>query len=205
MNGQEPAERMHTPTRNSILISTALAALLAAVVLVTIVLPVEYGIDPTGLGHSLGLSAISAANSAPAPAPALQHLAASEATAVDEQFAYSTDAPFRTETIEIPMQGDEELEYKFQMRKGQMLMYTWNSGETPMYYEFHAEPTEGVYPDKYYMSYQIGDGSTGGHGTLVAPFTGNHGWYFLNLSEHPVTIKMVISGYYAAHGRLSKQ
>lgn len=200
MTEPEQTEQLQLPTRKNILISTALAALAATVILLTIVLPVEYGIDLTGVGHSLGLSAIAAAKTRPAPSQQL--LEAPKAATGSEQFAQSTDVPFRTETFEIPMQGDEELEYKFQMQKGQMLMYSWSSGETQMYYEFHAEPTGGEYPEGYYMSYQIGDGSTGGNGTLIAPFTGNHGWYLLNLTEHPVKVKFEVSGYYAAHGRL---
>jgi len=200
MNELEQTGQMPTATRKGILLSTVLAAVVAVVILVTVVLPVEYGIDLTGIGHSLGLSAIASANH---PTDAVPQPAATPQAAPDNgQYAHSAEVPFRTETIEIPIKGDEELEYKFQMRKGQMLLYSWSSGETGMYYEFHAEPTEGNYPEGYYMSYQTGDGSTGGHGSLVAPFTGKHGWYFLNLSEHPATIKLQVSGYYASHGRL---
>ena len=35
--------------------STAVAAAVAAVLLVTVVMPAEYGIDPTGMGRLLGL------------------------------------------------------------------------------------------------------------------------------------------------------
>ena len=200
MNDVYQSEKYTQPTRRSIFIGTVLAALVATAILVTIVLPVEYGIDPTGLGSSLGLAVIAAADIA--PVEVAQPPEIPQSTPDSEQYAHSTDAPFRTETIEIPMQGDEELEYKFDMSKGQMLMYTWSSGTTEMYFEFHAEPTEGDYPEDYYMSYLIGDGSTGGHGTLVAPFTGRHGWYFLNLTENPVTVKLQVSGYYTSHGRL---
>ena len=204
MNELEQTDQMRAPTRKGILLSTVLAAVAAVVILVIVVLPVEYGIDLTGLGHGLGLSAIASAKaSANHPPGAVPQLAAAPQAAPDNgQYAHSAEGPFRTETIEIPIQGDEELEYKFQMRKGEMLLYSWSSGESGMYYEFHAEPTEGNYPEGYYMSYQTGDGSTGGHGSLVAPFTGKHGWYFLNLSEHPATIKLQVSGYYASHGRL---
>jgi hypothetical protein len=36
--------------------STAIAAVIASAILVTIVLPAEYGIDPTGVGRILGLT-----------------------------------------------------------------------------------------------------------------------------------------------------
>ena len=65
MTEPEPTEQLQLPTRKNILLSTALAALVAAVILLTIILPVEYGIDPTGVGGSLGLSAIAAAKTQP--------------------------------------------------------------------------------------------------------------------------------------------
>lgn len=43
------------PSTTRLLKSTALAAISAGVLLITIVMPAEYGIDPTGIGQMLGL------------------------------------------------------------------------------------------------------------------------------------------------------
>jgi hypothetical protein len=50
------------PARSSgqLLISTVSAAVVAALILVTVVLPAEYGMDPLHTGQLLGLSAMSA-------------------------------------------------------------------------------------------------------------------------------------------------
>ena len=48
--------RAELPSSASLLRSTALAILGAAAILVTIVLPADYGIDPTGAGRMLGLT-----------------------------------------------------------------------------------------------------------------------------------------------------
>lgn len=48
--------RAELPSTGKLLRSTAIAALTAAVLLVTTILPAEYGIDPTGVGHALGLT-----------------------------------------------------------------------------------------------------------------------------------------------------
>lgn len=47
--------RAELPTSGQLMRSTILAAATAAVLLVTTVLPAEYGIDPTGIGRLLGL------------------------------------------------------------------------------------------------------------------------------------------------------
>jgi hypothetical protein len=44
------------PTAGQLVPSTAVAAATAAALLVTVVLPAEYGIDPTGVGRVLGLT-----------------------------------------------------------------------------------------------------------------------------------------------------
>ena len=46
----------HQPSVASLVRSTAVAAAVAAVLAVTCVLPAEYAIDPTGVGHILGLT-----------------------------------------------------------------------------------------------------------------------------------------------------
>ena len=84
------------------------------------------------------------------------------------------------------------------MKQGDALVYHWrvNNGTT-VYTDFHADPgvnAEG-YPDRYYIRYA--ESETPEHsGSLVAPFDGNHGWYWLNIEEEPITITLEVHGYY---------
>ncbi|WP_246047586.1 hypothetical protein [Hankyongella ginsenosidimutans] len=48
--------RAELPTSAQLLRSTVIAIVAAAAILVTIVLPAEYAIDPTGVGRALGLA-----------------------------------------------------------------------------------------------------------------------------------------------------
>ena len=41
-----------------------------------------------------------------------------------------------------------------------------------------------------------GQGVSSRHGSLVAPFDGQHGWYFLNLAQGPITIDLTVTGYF---------
>lgn len=83
--------RAELPSTGQLLRSTALAAFIAGGLLVTTVLPAEYGIDPTGIGRALGLAqmgevklslareaqaAEAAPVEAPTPQPAAQLMAA---------------------------------------------------------------------------------------------------------------------------------
>lgn len=50
------ADGIPMPSRRALLRSTMIAAVVAIVVLFVIVLPAEYGYDPTGIGRPLGLT-----------------------------------------------------------------------------------------------------------------------------------------------------
>ena len=59
------------------------------------------------------------------------------------------------------------------------------------YFELPVEQ----YPEMYYIRYhESEEGSESG--SLVAPFAGNHGWYWLNIEENPVTIELEVRGYF---------
>ena len=45
-----------------------------------------------------------------------------------------------------------------------------------------------------YIEHQ--EGTTSDSGSLVSPFDGEHGWYWLNLSDAPVTVTLTVSGYF---------
>ena len=56
-NTNIPIDR-ELPSSKKLLKSTVLAAATAAVLLVTVVMPAEYGIDPTGIGKIIGLTSM---------------------------------------------------------------------------------------------------------------------------------------------------
>ena len=56
--------------RERIAVATAAAMFVAGVLLVTVVLPAEYGVDPVGTGEAFGLTAIAGAEGAAAPVAA---------------------------------------------------------------------------------------------------------------------------------------
>jgi hypothetical protein len=56
MFNAEIPSRAELPSTRQLLKSTAIAIVVAAVILLTVVLPAEYGIDPTGVGRALQLT-----------------------------------------------------------------------------------------------------------------------------------------------------
>lgn len=187
------------PSRATVLRACAYALLAAAVVLVLAVLPAEFGIDVTGFGRATGLVALSkGAATPPAVTPAATPINADAAGGAPPLKVWSLAhaEKYHTGVFEVTLKGDEELEYKTTLSRGEPLLYTWKVKQGgQVYFEFHGEPTEGKWPDGYYESYEKGEGSNG-QGSMVAPFTGLHGWYWLNLSDKPITIEVELAGYF---------
>ena len=197
------------PSRTRTLKGLALALVGAAVLLVIAVLPAEYGVDPTGAGKALGLTAMKgAAPALPAQTVVLEDVVGGNEKVTTVQLGDGRDPvplpnpaihqakqlPPRTDTMKIYLGVDEKTEVKAQLDKGQMIVYSWSvDGGNKVYADFHGhDPALG---ERFWVRYEESDGVTGRNGSLVAPFKGQHGWYWLNVSEKPVTITLNVTGY----------
>ena len=171
------------------------ALLAGALILVLVVLPAGVGVDPTGFGRLTGLSTPAHDSRSSAAMPV--------AGAPPPLSIWSISHPekYRTQTFAVPLKPNEEVEYKAQLNRGEPLLYSWRVKEgSQVYFEFHGQPTEGTWPKDYYQSYEKGEGS-GGQGSMVAPFAGRHGWFWLNIGDKPVTIEIEINGYFSDFSR----
>ncbi len=161
--------------------ATLVASLIAALVFVTVILPAEYNIDPTGVGEMLGLNVL--------------------AQTSDENISSVSSAAFstgeRSDTTTITVPGKSGLEYKFQLTQYATLQYEWNTGGSELYFDLHGEPDGG--DPGYFESYAEATVSEM-KGALTAPFTGSHGWYWRNRSEEEAVVTLTTSGSYEIIG-----
>jgi hypothetical protein len=100
--------------------------------------------------------------------------------------------PYKTETIETTLIPRQQIEYMAQMDQGEVLLYSWEI-DGKSYYDFHAHQ-ENVNPD-IWIRYEDG-ASLNANGSIIAPYSGEHGWYWVNLDTRPVKLKLTVSGYY---------
>jgi len=109
---------------------------------------------------------------------------------------YTTD--YRTDVIDIPLGSLEELEYKLGLNEGDSIVYQWDAVDLKdpalLYAEFHGH-TEPVNNVGDLMFYRKATGATE-RGTLIAPFTGIHGWYLRNDTEAPIVVRLKVAGFY---------
>ena len=186
------------PSTRRLLKATAIALAVAGVILVTAVLPAEYGIDPTGMGAALGLDVFAAsAETAERPAAASaaaipldavgQPIKPVEATAVSKR-----EGTYSQDTMSLTLAPGEGAEIKAAMLTGDGLVFHWKStGEVAV--DMHGERT-GAAKDEY-TSYWIEKSQKEASGTFTAPFDGTHGWYWVNSGTAPVTVNVDVAGF----------
>ncbi len=160
-------------TRRSVLRASAGALCAALVLLVTVVLPAEYGWDPLGTGARLGLGDLSGDDNS---------------ALVSQPFAWQTDqrqfqlAPF------------EAVEFKYRLEAGAALLYDWQAQDTVLF-DMHAEP-DGAAPG-YAKSFEKARAASR-QGSYVAPFSGIHGWFWQNRTQRDVTVTLRVQGFFRA-------
>jgi hypothetical protein len=176
-----------TENRNRIAVAAGLALLGAGLIFVMFVLPAEYAVDPLGTGARFGLLALGETGK---QVEALENAGAGAATG--QALLAAQERPFQHETVEFTVGPREGMEYKYRLEKGEALLYSWKT-PVPVEFEFHAEPDSG--PRGYAQTYEKSRGA-GASGTLTAPFTGIHGWYWENPTDREITVTLTTSGFY---------
>jgi len=107
-------------------------------------------------------------------------------------------ADYRTDVIDIPLAAGEELEYKLGLNEGDSIVYQWDAVDLKdpevLWAEFHGHtpPVDNVGD---LMFYRKAFGVTE-RGSLVAPFSGIHGWYLRNDGDKAIVVRLKVAGFY---------
>ena len=164
------AQTVETASPRKVAIATLVALLVAALLLVTVVLPAEYGIDMLGVGAALGLLGLA-----------------------QEQPVALRDDEYRLDEAVLRVGPGGWLEYTYRMEAGATMLFSWQA-TGPLDYNLHSAP-DGA-PPGYAESFDAQENDRA-HGTYTAPFTGVHGWYWENRTDAEVTISFWTAGFYS--------
>jgi len=179
------------PTARQLNRATAIAAGVAAILLVTVVLPAEFGIDPVRTGRLLGLTEMGAMKRAAAQSAAADTGSGDLTLDPEPARVYSLQSGEQT----VSLAPGEGREVKAAMQAGGEFDYEWSTNGTPVHYELHGEP-DGAKNGEY-SSFDIGV-SAGQQGKFRAPFAGTQGWYWRNDGKQPVTVTVKAKGTWAS-------
>jgi hypothetical protein len=203
MYNVDAPSRIELPSSGALLRSTLIAAGVAAALLVSVVLPAEYGVDPTGIGRTIGLTemgeikmelareadAAEAAAGESASAPGDAAPPAVSATAMDS--TAGTPLALASDETTIALNPGQGREVKVEMRQGASVAYTWTVEGGVVNSDTHGDR-----PGLAYHGYAKGTAQSSDQGTLVAAFDGMHGWFWRNRGRQPVTVRLHTRGEY---------
>jgi hypothetical protein len=181
------------PSLSKLAKTTVVAVIVASAILVAFVLPAEYGIDPLGTGHRLGLTQIAAP-----PAPAALVAPAAGAPLAPTQNGPIGEYPreFKFDVFNFVLEPYEYIEYKYQLEKGATFVYSW-AASADVVNDFHGERAAGATdgPAEQSFDKHTRRQSTGSYTAL---FAGIHGWYWENPGGEPIKIRLSSAGFYTA-------
>lgn len=187
------------PSSGQLLRSTLIALGVAILLLVTVVLPAEYGVDPTGVGRVLGLKEMGEikmrlAREAAADAMADSASASAGVRASQSPAATPTRDSTKNDVATVALNPGQGREFKLTMKKDARVTYHWATERGVVNYDTHGDPVP--MPKGFYHGYGKGQGKAADSGVLVAAFDGIHGWFWRNRGREPVTVTLRVAGDY---------
>jgi len=183
---------------NKTLIKASLIALVTAVVIfMTVILPSEYGRDPSGVGQLIGLTKLANNASAESELEADKVDLKKSKSQKESDIAFKKNIEFQKDDVSVIVPAGKGIEYKFKMQRYANLTYRWDSNGVPVYFDFHGEPKGDT--TGYFESYTIAT-TDKVEGSMTVPFDGTHGWYWKNKSDEDIIITLSTQGHYQVKG-----
>ncbi|WP_321944930.1 transmembrane anchor protein [Burkholderia cenocepacia] len=196
------------PSSKKLLRSTLIALAAAVAILVAIVLPSEYAIDPTGIGRVLGLTEMGEiktqlAQEAAADAALDAKAAATPTGNVGTIAPAQAQSPAQVETgsawrdeMRVVLKPGQGAEVKLSMKAGEQAEFSWITEGGVVNFDTHGDGGGQS------ISYEKGRAVPASDGVIQAAFSGNHGWFWRNRGDADVTVIVRTRGQYTEMKRV---
>jgi hypothetical protein len=204
MNNAPKPNLEDLPTKAQLFRSSIIAGIGAVAIMVTVYLPAEHAIDPTGVGRALGLTEmgeikVQLAEEAEADRLLDEQRAQDQSSSVlDAVFGLFVGAAHAQEAQEawrdevtFTLEPGATAEIKMTMEAGNVAEYAWTATGGRVNFDLHAHSGGES------IDYERGAGQTSGEGSIEAPFAGDHGWFWRNRDSTPITMTIQLRGEYS--------
>ena len=193
-NAKQPIEK-DLPSSAQLLKSTIIAIIMIVILFVMVILPAEYGSDPTGVGKLLGLKEMGDIKMS------LLEESQNESLQESEPFSIDTDSveaekisdTINEDVVEITIEPGKAIEIKLEMKIGDVVQYEWRTIKGGLNYNLHGDGYKG---SKKSINYKKGRMVPSDSGEVKAEFNGYHGWFWRNREKFSVTVILQTSGDY---------
>ena len=151
---------------------------------------------PTAAAEAASTEPVADAEPVPETAPASEPAAAQVVETVPEtaaiEVAVAEAGTAWRDDITFTLAPTEAKEIKLVMAAGDVASFIWTAEGGGVNYTQHGD--DGGANE---VRYQDGRAEPGQDGTMTAPFAGNHGWFWRNRGDAPVTVTLRVGGAYA--------
>ena len=189
------------PSKKQLFKSLILGLITALIIFLTIILPAEYAIDPTGIGKKIGLQEMGIikkelAEEAEADRK-LDKIKNKDSSLLNNFFnifiskAKAQEHEKWKDNINFIIKPGETSEWKLTLVKGQSFEYEVIAEGGLINFDLHGHGNGKS------VTYEKGRGSKGSSGKIVVNFEGEHGWFFRNRDKKNVSITIKIRGDYS--------
>ena len=192
-NTQKPSDN-DLPSSSQLLKSTFIALTIAVTLLLCIVIPAEYGKDPTGVGKLLGLKEMGEIKMR------LEKESLNEKQVHNEHISLKTEFRESSKTIEenqdvleFIIEPNEAIEIKLEMIEGSFAKYKWATQNGGLNYNLHGDGYKGSQKS---ITYKKGRMKSSDIGEIISEFDGYHGWFWRNRNNTAVTVTLETVGDY---------
>jgi hypothetical protein len=100
---------------------------------------------------------------------------------------------WKNETVVIELPVGKAIEHKAIMAQGDTMVFDWKTNGNQVYFDFHGH--DEAFGEDFFVRYEENEGDQQ-KGMVVAPFKGEHGWYWLNMGQTPTTISLRVAGFF---------
>ena len=197
MNHAQQPKPEDLPSPSSLFRAAILAGVGAVAILVTVVLPAEPAIDPTGIGRILGLTEMGQIKrelAEEAERDLQIHGGDQSSSVLDSVFGPFVGTSHAQEAwrdaVTFTLAPGASAEINLVMKAGMTAEYTWVATGGRINFDLHAHG-EGQSVD-----YDRGRGKTSGKGNIETSFAGEHGWFWRNRDDSEVTVNLQLRGDY---------
>lgn len=115
----------------------------------------------------------------------------------DPKVFQGAQLPARTDSVTIVLPPGGKTEVKAVMPADNVILYTWKTDKGVVYVDFHGHSPDWT-NKKAFVRYLEAQEAAADSGSLVAPFAGEHGWFWENKQSEAVTITLTVNGYHEA-------
>ena len=192
-NTHKPLEN-DLPTSSQLSKATMVAIGAGCALLILVVLPAEYGTDPTGVGELLGLKKMGEIKTRMKQDFLKENQVFKENIgAKDELMVKPETGKENQDVMEFVIPPDEAIEIKLEMKKGSIAKYKWTTQNGGLNYNLHGDGHNGSQRS---ISYKKGRMTSSDSGEFKSEFDGYHGWFWRNRNNESVTVTLETIGDY---------